>query len=314
MNRVVALSALSWLNQKPVPCSWLVPLSVVVVRSVTCMNSALLFADVTLNSSIDSTDGNSSLRRPAVADALGGDAVHRERRHERQRAGHRDLPLAVLLHALRQRGDDDRAGVVGGAEVQRQLADVVARLRAVDRRPFGLDDRPDGGHLDAARRRPAICSCTSTRTICRASSSTSRATFGEPVECAEQCGRSRRRGWAADTRPGRRSTRRPSCAGAALHGDGRAGQHGARLVGDGAGEGRERGLRRSSIRCQPIPLRQRYRDDNEQGSKQSKTTDMCASFGATVLSTLMRESARQEDDRSALIDRAISVRQQVCDV
>jgi hypothetical protein len=41
-----------------------VPLRLVVVMSVTCMNSALLFAVVTLNSSIDSTDGNSSLDGP----------------------------------------------------------------------------------------------------------------------------------------------------------------------------------------------------------------------------------------------------------
>ena len=40
------------------------PLRVVVVRSVTCMNSALLLAERTLNSSIDSTDGNSSRDGP----------------------------------------------------------------------------------------------------------------------------------------------------------------------------------------------------------------------------------------------------------
>src|SRR2546426_4830213 len=51
---------LFWLNQNADPCSLLVPLLVVVVMSVACMYSALFPAAVTLNSSIDSTDGNRS--------------------------------------------------------------------------------------------------------------------------------------------------------------------------------------------------------------------------------------------------------------
>ncbi len=38
--------------------------AVVVVMSVTCMNSALLLAVATLNSSMDSTDGNNSRDGP----------------------------------------------------------------------------------------------------------------------------------------------------------------------------------------------------------------------------------------------------------
>ena len=52
------------MNQNPEPWKLLVPLLVVVVTSVTCMNSALLLAELTLNSSIDSTDGNMSREAP----------------------------------------------------------------------------------------------------------------------------------------------------------------------------------------------------------------------------------------------------------
>ena len=63
-NRLTLLSALSLMNQKPVPRNRLLPLLLVVVTSVTCMNSALLFALLTLNSSIDSTEGNISRAGP----------------------------------------------------------------------------------------------------------------------------------------------------------------------------------------------------------------------------------------------------------
>jgi UDP-glucose 4-epimerase len=45
-------------------CAQVGPARVVVVRSVTCMNSALLLALATLNSSIDSTDGKRSFDGP----------------------------------------------------------------------------------------------------------------------------------------------------------------------------------------------------------------------------------------------------------
>ena len=48
------------MNQNADPLSLFVPLLVVVVMSVACMNSALLPAEVTLNSPIDSTDGSRS--------------------------------------------------------------------------------------------------------------------------------------------------------------------------------------------------------------------------------------------------------------
>src|SRR5262245_36305771 len=60
VKSLTAVSRLFCPNQNAVPCSWFVPLFVVVVISVTCMNSALLLAELTLNSPIDSTDGNSS--------------------------------------------------------------------------------------------------------------------------------------------------------------------------------------------------------------------------------------------------------------
>ena len=74
-KRLTQLSALSLMNQNPVPCNWFVPLLLVVVMSVTCMNSALLFALLTLNSSIDSTDGNISRAGAAAAAAVARDAV-----------------------------------------------------------------------------------------------------------------------------------------------------------------------------------------------------------------------------------------------
>src|SRR5262245_5931371 len=64
VKSLTAVNLLFCPNQNPVPWSWFVPLLVVVVTSVTCMNSALLLPALTLNSSIDSTDGNSSFDGP----------------------------------------------------------------------------------------------------------------------------------------------------------------------------------------------------------------------------------------------------------
>ena len=124
----------------------------IVVRSVSCMNSALFPAVVTLNSSMDSTDGNSSREGPPKRTALRRDAVDRERRHERQGAGHGDRAGAILLDALSQRGDDDRARVVCCAKVQRKLVDVFARPRVADRGAVGFDDGLRASHLDALGR------------------------------------------------------------------------------------------------------------------------------------------------------------------
>ena len=59
-NRLTLENLLFWLNQKADPFTRFVPLLVVVVTSVACIYSALFPAVVTLNSSIDSTDGNRS--------------------------------------------------------------------------------------------------------------------------------------------------------------------------------------------------------------------------------------------------------------
>src|SRR3989441_13327183 len=63
-NRLTLANLLFWLNQNPDPFSLFVPLFVVVVTSVACMYSALFPAAVTLNSSIDSTDGSRSRAGP----------------------------------------------------------------------------------------------------------------------------------------------------------------------------------------------------------------------------------------------------------
>ena len=55
---------LFWLNQTAEPLSVFVPALVVVVTSVACMYSALLPTAVTLNSSIDSTEGSRSRLGP----------------------------------------------------------------------------------------------------------------------------------------------------------------------------------------------------------------------------------------------------------
>ena len=54
----------------------------------------------------------------------------------------------VLLDALRQRRNDDRARVVRGAEVERQPADVLAGDGAVDRGALPFDHGTDRGDLD----------------------------------------------------------------------------------------------------------------------------------------------------------------------
>src|SRR5438034_6822024 len=63
-NRLTLENLLFWLNQKADPFTRFVPLLVVVVTSVACMYSALFPAVVTLNSSIDSTEGNRSFIGP----------------------------------------------------------------------------------------------------------------------------------------------------------------------------------------------------------------------------------------------------------
>ena len=132
-NRLTLLSALSLMNQNPVPRNWLVPLLLVVVTSVTCMNSALLFALLTLNSSIDSTDGNISRAGPPPRLLwLAMPSIENEVMKGRLPATEMAPPRSCWTPGA------SVATTIGLVELvarkfKRQLVDVVARSRVVDR-------------------------------------------------------------------------------------------------------------------------------------------------------------------------------------
>ena len=64
------------------------------------------------------------------------------------RARHRNCARAILLDALGQGRDDNRARVVGRAKIQRQFVDVIAGRRMAYRRTVRFDHRLGRPHLD----------------------------------------------------------------------------------------------------------------------------------------------------------------------